>query len=169
MATGQPGPCIGNTLAIPRLGLPALCMSDGPAGVRPALGVTQFPAGVTAAATWDRELIYNRSFAMGQEFRDQGVVSHPSAYLRTESHEANMVMLAAPRLWTRHRWPSRTKRAEREDVRGIRSGPLCCRRGFVLCRQGDPRCRSHRYGQAFHWVRAGKYRSKYGLITLRRD
>lgn len=73
MATGQPGPCIGNTLAIPRLGIPALCMSDGPAGVRPALGVTQFPAGVTTAATWDRELFYNRSLAMGQEFRDQGV------------------------------------------------------------------------------------------------
>jgi hypothetical protein len=49
----------------------ALCCS----GVRPALGVTQFPAGVTTAATWDRELIYNRSLAMGQEFRDQGVVS----------------------------------------------------------------------------------------------
>lgn len=109
MATGQPGPCIGNTLAIPRLGIPALCMSDGPAGqsnssicscrerrlirivrfpiemsrsrvgVRPALGVTQFPAGVTTAATWDRELFYNRSLAMGQEFRDQGVVSDASS------------------------------------------------------------------------------------------
>lgn len=36
-------------------------------------GHTQFPAGVTSAATWDRELIYERSRAMGQEFYDLGV------------------------------------------------------------------------------------------------
>lgn len=46
--------------------------TDGPAGVRPADGHTQFPAGVTTAATWDRELIYNRSRTMGQEFYDLG-------------------------------------------------------------------------------------------------
>jgi beta-glucosidase len=47
-------------------------LADGPAGVRPADGHTQFPAGVTTAATWDRELIYNRSRTMGQEFYDLG-------------------------------------------------------------------------------------------------
>lgn len=45
---------------------------DGPAGVRPAEGHTQFPAGLTTAATWDKELIYNRSRVMGQEFYDLG-------------------------------------------------------------------------------------------------
>lgn len=29
---------------------------NGPIGVSPVDGVTQFPAGVTAAATWDRAL-----------------------------------------------------------------------------------------------------------------
>ncbi len=32
-----------------------------PAGVRPARRVSQFPAGVTTAATWDRELIAQRA------------------------------------------------------------------------------------------------------------
>lgn len=65
--------CAGNTGAIERLGLPQICHQDGPAGVRPATGKTQFPAGVTVAATWDRDLIYQRSKAMGQEFYDLGI------------------------------------------------------------------------------------------------
>lgn len=73
LATGQSGRCIGNTAAIERLGIPKLCLQDGPAGVRPARGVTQFPAGITAAATWDRDLIYQRALAMGKEFYEQGV------------------------------------------------------------------------------------------------
>lgn len=54
-------------------GLPALCLEDGPAGVRPIVGVTQFPAGLTTACTWDKDLMYQRSKAMGQEFYDVGV------------------------------------------------------------------------------------------------
>ena len=46
---------------------------DGPAGVRPATGKTQFPAGVTTAATWDRNLTYQRAISMGQEFYDLGI------------------------------------------------------------------------------------------------
>ncbi|KAH7137830.1 glycoside hydrolase superfamily [Dactylonectria macrodidyma] len=73
IVTGQQGPCAGNTGEIPRLGVPRICYQDGPAGVRPALGSTQFPSGVTTAATWDVDLIYARSRAMGQEFYDMGV------------------------------------------------------------------------------------------------
>ena len=65
--------CAGNTGAIERLGLPQLCFQDGPAGVRPATGKTQFPAGVTVASTWDRDLIYQRAASMGQEFYDLGI------------------------------------------------------------------------------------------------
>ncbi|KAF7555596.1 hypothetical protein G7Z17_g2050 [Cylindrodendrum hubeiense] len=50
-----------------------MCYQDGPAGVRPALGNTQFPSGVTTAATWDVDLIYARSKAMGKEFYDLGI------------------------------------------------------------------------------------------------
>ncbi|TFY50840.1 hypothetical protein EVJ58_g10868 [Rhodofomes roseus] len=68
--TGQSGRCVGNTGAVERLGVHALCLEDGPAGVRPVQGVSQFPAGQAVAATWDRNLIYQRGYAMGQEFFD---------------------------------------------------------------------------------------------------
>ncbi|EPS94914.1 hypothetical protein FOMPIDRAFT_281622 [Fomitopsis schrenkii] len=71
--TGQDGRCAGNTGSVERLGIPTLCLQDGPAGVRPVQGSSQFPAGQAVAATWDRELIYARGRAMGQEFYDQGV------------------------------------------------------------------------------------------------
>lgn len=73
MVTGQIGPCAGNSGNITRLGIPQLCFQDGPAGVRPALGHTQFPSGVTTAATWDVDLMYARGYAMGKEFYDMGV------------------------------------------------------------------------------------------------
>ncbi|KAF9064428.1 beta-D-xylosidase/beta-D-glucosidase [Rhodocollybia butyracea] len=73
LTTGTDGLCVGNTGSVPRLNIPSLCLEDGPVGVRGAHGVSQFPAGLTSAATWDRNLIYARSKAMGQEFRDQGV------------------------------------------------------------------------------------------------
>ncbi|KAH7028124.1 glycoside hydrolase superfamily [Microdochium trichocladiopsis] len=73
MVTGQRGPCAANSESIERLGIPRMCFQDGPAGVRPALGHTQFPSGITTAATWDVELIYNRSVALAQEFYDMGV------------------------------------------------------------------------------------------------
>lgn len=64
--------CAGTLGSVPRLGIPETCLQDGPAGVRGPNGISQFPAGLTVAATWDRELIYERARAMGQEFRDQG-------------------------------------------------------------------------------------------------
>lgn len=70
--TGQPGPCVGNTLPIERLGFPGLCLQDGPLAIRVADYSSVFPAGVTIASSWDRNLIYERGFAMGQEFRAKG-------------------------------------------------------------------------------------------------
>ncbi|CAE6407296.1 unnamed protein product [Rhizoctonia solani] len=65
--------CAGNTGAVPRLNIPAFCLQDGPAGVRPADFASQFPAQVTVAATWDRELIYERAAAIADEFKGKGV------------------------------------------------------------------------------------------------
>ena len=66
-------PCIGHIPAIPRLGLPALCMGDGPAGVSNGLnGVTQFPAPLLAAASWNVDLMRAFGAAMGREHADKG-------------------------------------------------------------------------------------------------
>ncbi|CAE6479889.1 unnamed protein product [Rhizoctonia solani] len=70
---GSTSICAGNTAAVPRLKIPAFCLQDGPAGVRPADFASQFPAQVTVAATWDRDLIYDRAVAIADEFRGKGV------------------------------------------------------------------------------------------------
>jgi beta-glucosidase len=64
--------CIGNLPAIPRVGLPSICMNDGPAGLRSVDLVSGFPAGITAAATWNKDLIRQRGQAIAEEFRTKG-------------------------------------------------------------------------------------------------
>ncbi|KAJ6133532.1 Glycoside hydrolase family 3 [Penicillium samsonianum] len=71
LVTGQEGLCAGQTGNVTRLGIPTMCFQDGPAGPRP--GSIQFPSGVTTAATWDVDLIYARSLAIGKEFYDLGI------------------------------------------------------------------------------------------------
>lgn len=68
-----------HTKAIPKLGIPAIMMSDGPHGLRcqkddaDMIGVNQsrpatcFPAAVTAGATWDQELYAAEGEAIGAE------------------------------------------------------------------------------------------------------
>ena len=69
---GCDGNCyIGNTHAIPRLGIPHLTMNDGPQGFRSG-GTTAFPSGLTAGASWDRAAMRAWGEAMGQEFFDKG-------------------------------------------------------------------------------------------------
>ncbi|KAL3469791.1 glycosyl hydrolase family 3 N terminal domain-containing protein [Aspergillus californicus] len=72
MVTGQFGPCVGNIVAIPRLNFTGLCLQDGPLSIRVADYASVFPAGVTVASTWDRQILYERGFAMGQEFKAKG-------------------------------------------------------------------------------------------------
>lgn len=73
VSTGFTGACAGFTGTAPRIGLKALCLQDGPTGVRPARRVSQFPPGVSTAATWDRELFAKRAEAIAEEFREKGV------------------------------------------------------------------------------------------------
>ncbi|TVY80751.1 putative beta-glucosidase G [Lachnellula suecica] len=75
MVTGDPtsGNCTGNLAPIERVGFSGMCVSDGPAAVNPGDLVSIFPAGITAAATWDRDLMYQRAFALGSEFKGKGV------------------------------------------------------------------------------------------------
>ena len=58
-----------STIALPRLGIPAMRFADGPNGVRSTRGdaATAFPTGVAMAATWNPELIARGAAAIGRE------------------------------------------------------------------------------------------------------
>jgi beta-glucosidase len=70
------GRCVGNSGSALRVGIPQLCLQDGPLGVRNTDHNTAFPAGITVGATWDKDLIYRRGVAIGEEFRGKGVNVH---------------------------------------------------------------------------------------------
>ncbi|PSK41785.1 putative beta-glucosidase G [Elsinoe australis] len=72
MVTGQPGPCVGNIQPVERLGFNGLCLQDGPLSLRVADYVSVFSAGVSAASTWDKDILYERGLAMGREFKAKG-------------------------------------------------------------------------------------------------
>lgn len=59
-------------MAIPRLNFSGLCLHDGPLSIRVADYASVFSAGVSAAATWDKAIMYERGYAMGQEFKAKG-------------------------------------------------------------------------------------------------
>eukprot|EP01113_Clastostelium_recurvatum_P032224 TRINITY_DN4106_c0_g1_i15.p1 TRINITY_DN4106_c0_g1~~TRINITY_DN4106_c0_g1_i15.p1 ORF type:complete len:1078 (-),score=104.98 TRINITY_DN4106_c0_g1_i15:16-3249(-) len=81
LATGTMAQCAGKAPAftIPSLTFKGFCLQDGPTGVNWGGWVggggntTQFPVGMNAAQTWDRELIYERGFMMGEEFKALGI------------------------------------------------------------------------------------------------
>ncbi|KAK6461240.1 glycosyl hydrolase family 3 N terminal domain-containing protein [Scheffersomyces coipomensis] len=67
------GPCIGNSGSIPRLGIPNLCLQDGPNGVRFTDFVTNFPSELATGATFNKGLAYLRGKAIGREHKIKGV------------------------------------------------------------------------------------------------
>ncbi|KZM19614.1 Beta-glucosidase [Ascochyta rabiei] len=70
------GRCVGNTGSALRVGIPQLCLQDGPLGVRNSDHNTAFPPGITVGATWDKDLMRRRGVAIGEEFRGKGVNIH---------------------------------------------------------------------------------------------
>ncbi|CAG8979856.1 hypothetical protein HYALB_00002629 [Hymenoscyphus albidus] len=72
MVTGSPGACIGNIAPMPRLNFSGICFTDGPHAVSRMEIVSVFPASLTMAATWDKDLLYERGYALGEEFREKG-------------------------------------------------------------------------------------------------
>ncbi len=61
--------------AIPRLGLPAFKMSDGPLGVRGTGDSTAYPAGIMEAANWNPELEYEVGRQVGRDAQARGVTT----------------------------------------------------------------------------------------------
>ena len=70
---GTSNPYVFYTPAIPALCIPAVGVEDGPAGVADGLtGVTQLPAGVALAATWDPSLAQQYGQVIGAEEYGKG-------------------------------------------------------------------------------------------------
>lgn len=71
----------GQTVAIPRLGIPATVLTDGPAGVHidphrqgtsQTFYATGFPVGTCLASTWNPQLVYQVGQAIGNETLEYG-------------------------------------------------------------------------------------------------
>jgi beta-glucosidase len=70
---GTVNPYVFYTPAIPSLCIPAVGLEDGPAGVADGMtGVTQLPAGVALAATWDPSLARQYGTVIGAEEAGKG-------------------------------------------------------------------------------------------------
>jgi len=67
------GPCVGYTGSALRFGIPSLCLEDSALGVALTDNVTVFPAGITTGATFNKDLMFARGQALGQEARGKGV------------------------------------------------------------------------------------------------
>ena len=72
----------GMTRAVPRLGIPAIVLSDGPAGVRieprrkgskESFYCTGFPIGSLLSSTWNTEMVEKVGAAIGNEALEYGV------------------------------------------------------------------------------------------------
>lgn len=137
-------PCIGHISGNTTLGVPSICMGDGPAGVGNSLNnVTTFPAPVVAAASWNTSLEYAYGQALAQEHMAKGrnVVLSPTINI-----------LRSP-LWGRaaetfSEDPFLTSRMAVAGVMGVQSqGALACPKHFAAYNQD-----TNRFGLDPDWV-----------------
>ena len=72
LVSGTEGPCVGNIAPIYRLNFTGLCIQNGPLALEQGTYSSVFPAGITIAATWDKNIAYERGSQMAVEFRGKG-------------------------------------------------------------------------------------------------
>jgi len=66
---------VGNVAPVPRLGIPPITMNDGPQGFRDQQHpqtTTAWPSGLTMAASWDEDALFEWGAGMGKEFYEKG-------------------------------------------------------------------------------------------------
>ncbi|KAK1495323.1 putative beta-glycosidase [Colletotrichum cuscutae] len=136
--------CIGHIQGNSSLGIPGICMGDGPAGVGNSLdNVTAFPAPVVAASSWDTSIQYEFGQALAQEHMGKGrnIVLAPT-----------INSLRSP-LWARaaetlSEDPWLTARMAVAGTMGIQSqGALACPKHFAAYNQD-----TNRFGNGPEWV-----------------
>lgn len=65
--------CAGFIPGVDRVGFPGLCLANAGNGVGGTDYVSAWPAGVHVAASWNKELTYQRAYGIGGEARIKGV------------------------------------------------------------------------------------------------
>lgn len=89
LAEGATTGCIGRLRPIERVGFTGVCLMDGPSAVNRAHLISIFPSGMTAAASWDRDMIYERGIALAEEFKAKGahvILGYGWALFRASFH-----------------------------------------------------------------------------------
>ncbi|KAI0162958.1 glycoside hydrolase family 3 domain-containing protein [Pestalotiopsis sp. NC0098] len=137
-------PCIGHISGNDTLGIPSICMGDGPVGVGNSLNnVTTFPAPVVAASTWNTTVQYLFGQALAQEHMGKGrnVVLAPTINILRSPLWARAAETLSEDPWL-------TARMAVAGVEGIQSqGALACPKHFAAYNQD-----TNRFGIDPEWV-----------------
>lgn len=137
-------PCIGHISGNTTLGIPSICMGDGPVGVGNSLNnVTTFPAPVVTASTWNTSVQYLFGQAMAQEHMGKGrnVVLAPTINILRSPLWARAAETLSEDPWL-------TARMAVAAVEGIQSqGAVACPKHFAAYNQD-----TNRFGLDPEWV-----------------
>lgn len=136
--------CIGHISGNDTLGIPSICMGDGPAGVGNSLNnVTTFPAPVVAASTWNTTVQYLFGQALAREHMGKGrnVVLAPTINILRSPLWARAAETLSEDPWL-------TARMAVAGVEGIQSqGAVACPKHFAAYNQD-----TNRFGLGPDWV-----------------
>lgn len=137
-------PCIGHISGNDTLGIPSICMGDGPAGVGNSLNnVTTFPAPVVAASSWNTTVQYLFGQALAQEHMGKGrnVVLAPTINILRSPLWARAAETLSEDPWL-------TARMAVAGVEGIQSqGAVACPKHFAAYDQD-----TNRFGRDPAWT-----------------